>query len=256
MKGCAKASSVHVATPAMTRNIFGQKPGFARSCGRSRWPAQIALLASLLVLAQPALARPWQHHREAAGARAGRMGAAQRRSFAREPQRAPQRRLHVYPRQNPAGEHLPQWFQHHQNMSIQQQERALRRQPGFNRLTPGQRRRVINRLRYLDAQPPGVRARIMARNEAFERLSPERKQEVRAAAQAFQRMPQYRKEQLGRAFHVLRTLPPDQRAAILHSARFQSEYSPRERHILSNLLSIEPWQPVRPPPPPPSPPRH
>lgn len=159
--------------------------------------------------------------------------------------------------QQPGGEHLAEWFENHQHMTLKEQERALRRQPGFNRLSPAQRRGVLNRLRFLHSQPPAVRARIMARNEAFERLSPERKQEVRAAAQAFQHMPRYRKEQLGRAFHILRTLPPYERTAILDSARFRAQYSPRERHVLSNLLSIEPWQPPQPPPPPPqSKPKH
>lgn len=159
------------------------------------------------------------------------------------------------PREHPGQEHLPQWYRQHKDMTFQQQEHALRHQPGFNRLSPAQRRRVLNRLRYLDSQPPAVRRRMMARNEAFERLSPERRQEVRAAAQAFQRMPLYRKQQLGRAFNVLRTLPPDQRTAILNSARFQAQYTPRERHILGNLLSIEPWQPAQQPLPPPPPQR-
>lgn len=231
MKGCAQARFIHVAT-----------------------------LVVLLVLALPAHARPWQRHdppaspAPAMSARGHWMGAGfQHQNFPREPERAPQRAPYMHQQENPGGEHLPQWFQSHQNMTLEQQERALRRQPGFNKLSPAQRRRVLNRLRFLDSQPPAVRARIMARNEAFEHLSPERRQEVRAAAQAFQRMPPYRKEQLGRAFHILRTLPPNERNAILNSARFQSDYSPRERHILSNLLSIEPWQPAQQPSPQPPP---
>lgn len=220
----------------------------------------VAALSLLFILALPAYAGPWQRHGEAAphpamGARGHWNGGGgfQHQNFPRERQYQQNRGFHMRPQQHPGGEHLPQWYHQHQDMSLQQQERALRRQPGFNKLSPAQRRRVLNRLRYLDSQPPAVRARIMARNEAFERLSPERRQEVRAAAQAFQRMPVYRKQQMGRAFNALRALPPDQRKEILNSAGFRSQYSPRERHILSNLLSIEPYQPQQQPTPPPLP---
>lgn len=151
--------------------------------------------------------------------------------------------------QRPGNEHLPEWFRQHQGMSPAQQEQALRREPGFNRLNPQQQQRVLHRLHMLDSIPPAERRRILARNEAFEHLSPERRQEVRAAAQAFSQMPPFKRRQMGRAFHVLRTLPPDQRTEILNSARFRAEYSPRERNILGSMLSIEPYQPSGPPPP-------
>ena len=235
-------------------------------CGHSRLAARIAATAILLSLALPAHA--WMHGRHsrpagphpATGAHGHRMGSGfqrqqppreHQRNLQSKPERSPEQHPSTRSQQNHGGEHLPEWYRTHQHLTLQQQERALRRQPGFNKLSPAQKRRILQRLRYLDSQPPAVRARIMARNEAFERLSPERRQEVRAAAQAFQRMPRVRKQQLGRAFHILRTLPPNERSAILHSARFRNEYSPRERHILSNLLSIEPWQP---PPAPPTPP--
>ncbi|MGC8549482.1 MAG: DUF3106 domain-containing protein [Acidobacteriaceae bacterium] len=223
--------------------------------GLSRLLASAAALPLLLLLTLPAHAGPWQRHGEAGPHPQMRepgqwnSGAGfQHQNFPRERQYHQNRGYYMRPQQHPGGEHLPQWYRQHQNLNFQQQERALRRQPGFNKLTPAQRRRVLNRLRYLDAQPPAVRARIMARNEAFERLSPERRQEVRAAAQAFQHMSHSRKEQLGRAFNTLRMLPPGQRDEILNSAQFRSQYSPRERHILSNLLSIEPYQPQQPAP--------
>jgi hypothetical protein len=48
---------------------------------------------------------------------------------------------------------------------------------------------------------------------------------------------------VGRAFADLRQIPPDQRSAILNSARFSQEFSPDERRVLGNLLSIEPYEP-------------
>jgi hypothetical protein len=204
----------------------------------------LSTAALLLVLISPALA---QHRGPAGhfgGAHPGFPHAMPRQGrFGQPPGRFGPR---------PGQEHLPEWFRQHQNMSLPQQEQALRREPGFNRLSPAQRQRIMHRLRKLDSIPPAQRQRILARNEAFERLSPERRQEVRAAAQAFSQMPPMQRQQLRRAFRVLRTLPPNQRTEILNSARFRATYSPRERNILGHLLSIEPYQP---PPPGAHPPR-
>ncbi|MGB9076131.1 MAG: hypothetical protein WCC26_04775, partial [Terracidiphilus sp.] len=47
------------------------------------------------------------------------------------------------------------------------------------------------------------------------------------------------------AFQDLRNVPPDQRQTVLNSARYQNAFSPEERGILSNMLSVEPYQPPR-----------
>jgi len=140
----------------------------------------------------------------------------------------------------PGQEHLPEWLAQHHN--LQQQEDMLRREPGFNRLTPDQQQRVMNRLRTLDSRPEQERQRTLERNEMFERLNPEQKQDVRAAAEAMRQMPPDRHAMMSRAFNDLRRIPPDQRQEILNSARFTHTFSPQERHVLSNLLSIEPYQ--------------
>lgn len=142
----------------------------------------------------------------------------------------------------PGQEHLPQWLAQHQNMSPQQQEQMLRREPGFNRLTPDQQQRAMNTLHRLDTRTPEQRERTAARNEMFERLSPEQKQDVRGAAQAMAMMPPGRKALMTRAFNDLRRIPPDERQEILNSARFTQTFSPQERHVLGSLLSIEPYE--------------
>ena len=85
----------------------------------------------------------------------------------------------VNPGGRPGQQHLPEWLSQHQNLSPQQQEDLLRREPGFSRLTPDQQGRVLNRLRTLNARPPEQRERILGRNEMFEGLSPGAKQDVR-----------------------------------------------------------------------------
>lgn len=143
----------------------------------------------------------------------------------------------------PGQAHLPEWLNQHQNLSPQQQENLLRREPGFNRLAPDQQQRVLNGLRTLDSRPPEQRQRLMQRNEMFERLSPEQRQDVRGASQAVRQMPDDRQRMVRRAFNDLRQIPPEQRQAILNSARFSNTFSPQERHVLGNLLSIEPYEP-------------
>ena len=140
----------------------------------------------------------------------------------------------------PGQEHLQQWLAQHP--TFQQQENSLRREPGFNRLSPEQQQRVMNRLRTLDARPAEQRQRTLARQEMFERLSPEQKQDVRGAAQSLAMMAPDRQRMVRRAFNDLRQIPPEQRTEILNSARFDHTFSPQERHVLGSLLSIEPYQ--------------
>ncbi|MBX6361552.1 DUF3106 domain-containing protein [Pseudacidobacterium ailaaui] len=139
--------------------------------------------------------------------------------------------------------HLPEWLNRHQNLTPQQQEDALRREPGFKNLPQDQQQRLLNRLHTLDSKPPQVRQRLAMRNEMYERLSPEQKANVRGALQAFQQMPADRQTAMRRAFQDLRAVPPEQRQSVLDSSRFQQQFSPRERTILGNMLRIEPYEP-------------
>ncbi|QNI30125.1 DUF3106 domain-containing protein [Alloacidobacterium dinghuense] len=138
--------------------------------------------------------------------------------------------------------HLPEWFNNHQNMTPQQREDALRKEPGFNRLPQDQQQRLVNRMHALNNATPEQRQRILQRNEMFEHLSPEQKAGVRGASQAFHQMPADRQTEMRRAFQDLRGVPPAQRQSILNSARFQQQFSPQERTVLGNLLTVEPYQ--------------
>ena len=141
------------------------------------------------------------------------------------------------------GQHLPQWFAQHGGLPVDQQEQALRREPGFARLPPEQQQHLVDRLHRLNLEPPAQRQRMLDRNERFEALPPERQQEVRGAGQALAQMAPERRDAVRQAFRDLRNLPVEDRVNALNSARFQAEYSPQERTVLNNLLSIEPYQP-------------
>ena len=143
---------------------------------------------------------------------------------------------------HPGQQHLPEWLNSHQNMSPQEQEDALRHEPGFRNLPADQQQRLVNRLHTLDQKTPEQRQRLLERNEMFERLSPERRQEVRGAGQALGQMSPERQQAVRHAFHQLRQMPPDERQRMLNSGAYASQFSPQERTVLGNLLSIEPYQ--------------
>lgn len=81
----------------------------------------------------------------------------------------------------------------------------------------------------------------MDRNEMFERLAPERQQAVRGAAQSLARMSPDRQVVMRHAFQQLRGMPPDERQRMLNSP-YGAQFSPQERTVLGNMLSIEPYQ--------------
>jgi hypothetical protein len=158
--------------------------------------------------------------------------------------RAPQSRPNAGPNQpapHSGQQHLPEWWNNHRNLTPAQQADALRREPGFRSLPQDQQQRLINRLQSLDQKTPEQQQRIMARNEAFERLSPERKQEVRGASQALSQMSADRQLVVRHAFQQLRRMPTEQRQQLLNSRVYGGQFSPQERTVLGNLLSIEPY---------------
>lgn len=149
-------------------------------------------------------------------------------------------------RPNPqARGHLPDWMAQHQNLPIGQQDRLLRQEPGFNRLSPADQQRQIQELHRLNQMPEAQRQRRLARAEAFERLSPSEQMQVRQSSRELQNLPADRQTVVRRAFQDLRGVPMDQRQIMLNSARYNATFSPQERSILSNLLRVEPYQQPR-----------
>lgn len=140
--------------------------------------------------------------------------------------------------------HLGTWLQRHQNLTPEQQERALQSEPGFNRLPPETQQRLLTRLRQLNTMPAEQRQRTVDRIEAMEHLTPQMRQQVRASFQDFRTLPPDRQRMVRKAFRDLREYPPEQRTAMMNSPKFQAQFSPQERGILGNILAVEPYQAV------------
>lgn len=141
--------------------------------------------------------------------------------------------------------HLGAWLNQHRGVPVQDQERMLRSDPSFSRLSPADQQRLATKLHQVDQMPQGQRERTLARAEALERLSPQERAQVTDSARQWRTLPQDRQTIMRDAFRNLREVPPDQRQMVLNSSRYQNAFSPEERCILSNMLRVEPYQPPR-----------
>jgi hypothetical protein len=165
-----------------------------------------------------------------------RASAAGRNAQARPPYQAGQRA-------NPGPPHLGAWLQRHSNMSPADQTKALQNEPGFNQLPQQTQRQLVNRLRQIDNMPPAQRQLTVDRIEALEHLTPQMRDQVRASSDAMRTLPADRQRMVKKAFRDLSKDPPEQRTNIMASPQFQGQFTPQERGILSNLLSVEPYEP-------------
>jgi hypothetical protein len=149
-------------------------------------------------------------------------------------------------RQGPGGrnqEHLEQWMNRHSNMPLNQQQRALEREPGFRQLPPQTQEHLRERLNQLNSMPPAQRRRLIEHNEAIERLTPPQRQQFRGAMQQLGALPMDRRRAVARAFRDLREMPPAEQQSVLNSDRFRGQFSPEERGTLNQLLEISPYLP-------------
>jgi hypothetical protein len=143
-------------------------------------------------------------------------------------------------------EHLLQWMDRHSNLTPDQQQKALEREPGFRNLPSQTQERMRERLSQLNNMSPDRRRRWLERNEAIARLAPEQRQQVRDAMRQFGSLPLDRKRQVAQAFRELRDLPPDQQQKLLQSDQYRNQFSPQEMDALAGLISIEPYHVIMP----------
>ncbi len=68
---------------------------------------------------------------------------------------------------------------------------------------------------------------------------------VNRSAQEWKKLPEDRQTVMRNAFRDLRSVPPDQRSMVLNSSRYQGQFTPQERGILSDLLRVEPYEPPK-----------
>jgi hypothetical protein len=121
----------------------------------------------------------------------------------------------------------------------------LRSDPNFRRLSPADQQRVVQQLHQVNELTEEQRQRRLARAEMIEHLPPQELKRINDSAHHWAKLPVARQALMKNAFRDLRAVPLDQRPMVLNSARYQGVFTPEERGILSDLLRVEPYQPVR-----------
>jgi len=140
------------------------------------------------------------------------------------------------------GEHLPEWMNQHSDLTLEQQQQALGREPGFNELPAATQERMRERLSQLNAMSPLQRQRLLAHNESMERLNPEQRMQVRGAMEMWGSLPVDQRRQVMRSFRELRQLPADQRMSVMMSSQYHW-MNPAQRTALMRLIQVEPMLP-------------
>jgi hypothetical protein len=148
----------------------------------------------------------------------------------------------VGPNGRRGGEHLPEWMEQHRGMTLEQQQAALDREPGFRELPVQIQIQMHQRLAQLNAMTPEMRARTLAHTEAMERLTPAQRSLVRGAMEQLGSLPPDQRRQVIRSFRELRMLPPEQRFGMMNSPRY-GWLSYAQRTVLTNLIMIAPMLP-------------
>jgi hypothetical protein len=156
-----------------------------------------------------------------------------------------------HPRQ--AQQHLSEWMQSHQKLSLDQQQRALEAEPGFRQLPPQAQQRLHMRLQQLNNMSPEQRTRVTQRTEAMERLTPPQRQQVRDAYAQLGALPEDRRRAVARTFNSMLAMPASERGAYFNSPQVRGQLNDHERDTLDRLLTApylpEPGPLARPPQP-------
>lgn len=142
------------------------------------------------------------------------------------------------------GHHSGQWLERHRQQPIDQQQRALQRDPSFQRLPRETQQEYERRLQRFNSMPPERQQQVLRRMETWEHLTPQQKRDFQGFRSQFNSLPQDRKRAVHNAIDALRAMPPDARQREVQSGRF-SQFSPQERQLLNDAsrLPLAPSQP-------------
>jgi hypothetical protein len=213
---------------------------------------RLASILLVLLLAVPALARGGPRARGPVEARveAQERGSPppQRRGMQRRPSATEGRRPGEAqgPGLRRGGErsqpHLGTWLKRYQNLSPEEQERALESDAEFQKLSPEQQERLRRRLHDFSRRPAEEQQQMLQRMEVFQHMTLEQRQEAQGLFARFRELPEPRRRMVMRASRHLRGLPAEERRQALDSPRFQQMFSGEERDLLRRMgeLGISP----------------
>jgi len=120
---------------------------------------------------------------------------------------------------------------------LDQQRRALERDPQFRRLPPQRQQQLEQGLQRFNNMPPERQQLVLQRMETWEHLTAQQKQDFRGMGQRFNSLPADRKHAVRSAIESLRAMPPAARQREIESGRF-SQFSPQEKQILNDAARL------------------
>ena len=136
------------------------------------------------------------------------------------------------------GPHSGDWLRDHEDLSPEQQRKALESDPGFQKLPPQRQEKLRERFNDLLSRPPDQRRRILQRMETWEHLSPGQQNKARTMFQDFRDLPKDRRKEMNRAFRDLENMSPEERQKTIDSDAYRTHYSDRERELLRGMSEL------------------
>ena len=135
------------------------------------------------------------------------------------------------------GHHSGQWLNQHRDQPLDQQRRALERDPQFRRLPTQRQQQLEQGLQRFNNMPADRQQQVLRRMETWEHLTAQQKQDFRGMGQRFNSLPMDRKHAVRSAIESLRAMPPAAREREIQSGRF-SQFSPQEKQILNDAARL------------------
>ena len=136
------------------------------------------------------------------------------------------------------GPHQGDWLRNHQNLPPEQQEQALRSDPGFQKLPPERQQQLMNQLQRFNRLSPEQRQTMLQRMETWEHLTPEQRQQARTVWDRFRQLPDERRQAVHQAYQRLMNMPLERRQQVMGSERFRGMFNDQEREIIAGSLNF------------------
>jgi len=151
----------------------------------------------------------------------------------RLPPRPPARRPEKPPKaeKTPAGKTPIDEFQ---TMSPQDRQKALDRMP------PGQRKKLEERLQKFNELPAEQQRTLKTMYNRLHELPPGRQDAVRKSINQFSEQPEERRQVIRQELKGIGELPQQDRAARLKSPEFRSKFSGKEQNIIRDMSELLP----------------
>ena len=136
------------------------------------------------------------------------------------------------------GPHEGDWLRQHQDQTLEQQQQALRSDPGFQKLPPQRQQQLMNQLQRFSQMTPEQRQTMLQRMETWEHLTLDQKQQALVVWNRFRQLPDDRRDQVHKVYQRLMNMPQDQRQQFMNSERFRGMFNDQEREIIAGSLNF------------------